>query len=929
MINRRLKPANTKINQKNLSLNGGFVAAERHNPRKDTVEASQQTICCEQFRGKASVFKKLGRAVASYCVASLIALFSTLFLTTSAQAEDDHSKVFQLNLPEQSLAQALNRLSEQTDIQVLFPYEIVKAKKANTVVGTFTLQKALDTMLQNTGLNGGLTDSGVITISQIDLNSNGKGKDDMNIKTKKSLLATLIAFFATGAVTQGVMAQDVNNDGQTAKKQNQIDEIIVTASKRESSLQDTAMTISALDGDTIDKRGLVGMGDYLSTIPGVTMQDRGASQNSIVIRGLSADPQGDDSTAGVYFGETPLTDLGNDSGLGGSGNADIKMVDIERVEVLRGPQGTLYGSGSMAGTVRIIPVAPNLEQVEGKLVARYSQTGEKGDDNNMVQAVLNAPLVEDQLAVRAVVYQFDNSGYIENVAASQPTAGNATTIAAGGVARDRDDVGADKYTGFRLATLWQPIEPLDVTLGYIYQKIQQDGQPDVDLNLAGSYQQRRFNTGSAGTSYELLDAEIDVVSLVANYDLGWGSISSSSSWLNHDSAVETDVTASYAAVYGVPDQPYYFDVNKRVHAFVEELRLTSQLDGSLQFVAGLYYEDKESETNAAATESGTTGIGPSTLVTADSEKSIKQLAVFGELTYTITEQLSATLGARHYDYEKDFVQGITIFGSPVPNRESATEEAGETYKINLTYTPNDDVLVYGQWTEGFRLGDGQPENPLCTAEGITSPSSVESDTSENYELGLKTSLADQRVTLNAAVYRVDWKGIPVNVNPAGNCFYKVNAVKAKSEGVELELRANLSESLQLNFSGSYGESKLVGDSPIGSDGQNLPGSADVNASLGLQYDFMIASHNSFARIDYSYMGEYYSTFDESLLASGGFSQVNLKTGIAFDQLTLDLFVNNVTNDDGLTWVDNLNKGVFSRANVIRPRTIGLTLGYQF
>ena len=196
----------------------------RHIPRKDTVEATQQTHRCRHFGGKASGFKVRSRAVACHLVTLFVSLL--LSLSTSAQAANNQTKVYQLNLPEQSVAKALNSLSEQTDIQVLFPYEIVEAKKVNAVVGTYTLQQALDTMLHNTGLYGGLTDSGVITISPNDLNQNGKGKR-MNINKRKNLLATFIAMFATGATAQGV-----DSDQQAATQQNQIDEIIVTASKR-------------------------------------------------------------------------------------------------------------------------------------------------------------------------------------------------------------------------------------------------------------------------------------------------------------------------------------------------------------------------------------------------------------------------------------------------------------------------------------------------------------------------------------------------------------------------------------------------------------------------------------------------------------------------------------------------------------------------
>ena len=867
----------------------------------------------------------------------VFSLFSTAN-TAADQPDDGGSQLeqkFFISIPPLNAAEALNRLAKQTGAQLLFPYELALTRNAHSVVGHYAVMEALNQLLQGSGLESSLSNKGAITISDSESVSraNQRERNDMNIKTKKSLLATLIAFFATGAVTQGVMAQDVNNDGQTAKKQNQIDEIIVTASKGATgtSLQDTAMAISALGGDTIEKRGLVGMDDYLRTIPGVSMQDRGAGQNSIVIRGLSADPQQDDGTAGVYFGEVPTSDLFSVSSAGNAGNADIKLVDIDSIEVLRGPQGTLYGSGSMGGTVRIIPASPNLNQMEGKLAARYSQTGEEGGDNTMIQAVLNVPLIEDRLAVRGVVYQFDNSGYIQNVAASQPVAGIATTTSLGGIARDKDDIGNDSYTGFRLAALWQATEDLDVTLSYLQQDIEQEGSPDIDLGLEGDYQQRRFNTGAAGDSYEFLQSDIDIISLVANYDFDWGTLTSASSWVNYEMELETDLT-HITFLFGptLANNPFYSDATGGTDLFTEELRLSSKLDGPLQFLVGLYYEDREREQHSPWLWSGDPLQAPGfQLSDLDLLITTKQKALFTEVSYALSEQVTATFGGRYFDYEKDEQRILSFFGFPTPTR-TPTDETGQTYKANLSYTPNDNTLVYGQWAEGFRLGRGQAESINCITAGTPTPTQVDPDTSENFELGFKTTLADDRVTLNTALYRIDWEGIPVTINPAGACFYTVNAGKAKSEGVEVELQTRLTESLQLDLSASYGESTLEEDSSVGNKGDNLPGSADVNASLGLQYDFMLADYSSFVRIDYAYVGEYYSNTAETGTPAGDFGQLNLKAGISFDQVAVDLFVNNATNDDGLTWVDSIN-GLFgvNRANRIRPRTIGLNINYQF
>ena len=845
-------------------------------------------------------------------------------------------RVYSINVYASNAADALNALAFQTGAVMLFPYREAKTRQANSVVGDYTIQEAITLMLKDSGLSGSLTSDGAIKISDSGSQHLNKSDGGRVMNSKKNLLASTIAFFVGVGGVQGVLAQeDVGVENRSA-----IDEIIVTASKRETSLQDTAMSISALTGDTIDKRGLVGMGDYLSSIPGVTVLDQGAGQNSIIIRGLSGDPQTEPSAAGSYFGETSVSELGGYSFFGGAGNADIKLVDIERVEVLRGPQGTLYGSGSMGGTVRIIPVAPNLEKIEGKVATRLSQTGEEGGDNTMLQGVLNVPLIEDTLAVRAVVYQFENSGYVKNVAASQPVAGSAVTTGSfGGIAQDRDDVGNDSYTGVRLSALWRPIDRLDITLSYLQQEIEQDGAPEVELALAGDYDQRRFNTGVSGSNYEFLNNEIDITNLVIEYDLGWATITNSSSLLNYDYEGEQDLTQLYTAFAAflpgdLANKPLYSKRGVYSDNTTNELRLVSQLEGPFQISAGLYYEDIDRGREDAILWGGNPdlNLGPIEIIDKGLRiTSIKQKAVFGEILYNLTDQLTATFGARYFDYSKVENALISIsFDNPVPSEPLTIDETGQTLKVNLSYQVNDNIMVYGDWSEGFRLGRGQANNPICNAAGSPNKD-IESDTSENFELGLKSSFADNRITFNASVYQVDWEGIPVLTRPTDTCTQFVNAGEAKSEGVELELQTHLTENLKFDLSASYNEAKLGANSEsIGAEGDNLPGSADVTTTLGLQYDFTLQGLDSFTRMDYTYLGEYYSNVKEIGTPAGNYGQLNLKAGFVYKQVAVDLFVNNATDNDGLSWVSSLQSQFgLTTANRIRPRTIGINASYQF
>ena len=886
-------------------------------PQFNTMQLAR--ILCQHFVSPMRVKRGL-------CLVVGVAMECVLGVS-AVQAEAPPS-TYEFNIPVMPVPMALKQLVAQTGHQLAFSYELVKPLNSSVLRGRYTVEEALNTLLKNTDLASELTERGVIVVmSPAAYSKNHKG-NEMN--TKRNILAMVVG----GVLSGGVVGQDVVDGDEMGWL---LEEIVVTASKRETSLQDTAMAISVLSGETIDKRGLVGMDDYLRSLPGVSMQDLGAGQGSVVIRGISGDPQQQAEFAGVYFGETPLSGFQTSSIVSNAGNIDIKLVDIAQIEVLRGPQGTLYGSDAMAGVVRTMPAAPNLNEVEGKLATRISETGKEGGTNTMVQGVLNIPVIEDTLAIRGVVYEFDNSGYIRNVPISQPRPGFSNTVNVfGGKATERDDIGADTYTGFRLAALWRPVEELDITLSYLEQDIEQDGHPEVSLNLDGDYVQRGYNTGVEGSSFPLLENEVDITSLVVNYDFGWGKLTSASSWVNYASYLEADFT-HLATLLGFIDQPYGSHNETDTEAFTQEVRLASDLDGPLQFTAGLYYSDKSYTRNFKQFWTGDAAQDPGVILQRNTGgESLVQESVFGEVSYAFTEQLTATLGMRDYEYEKD---GDTTyrFTNVVDDRTVATiVDTGQLYKANLSYTPNEDTLIYAQWSEGFHPGLGAAENPFCDAIGVSTSSGTGPDSTTNTELGFKSSFADNRVKFNAALYRIDWEDIPVLLAFGSNCFHLANAAEAKSEGIEIEIQAQLVENLRTDLSLSYGEAVFVGDSAISEDGGDLPGSSDFNASVGLQYDFLLLSHNGFARLDYTYISEYYSSVDASEsdftpTPSGGFGQFNVKAGMEFDQIAVDIFVNNLTNDDGLTWVENVNPllGGESNAYRIRPRTIGVNLAYQF
>ena len=860
-------------------------------------------------------------------------------LGQTANATD--STRYQFNIPPLKVEQALGQLAKQTGHQLLFSYDLVDTHQSTAVQGEHSINSALQQLLQSTPLTGDLTERGVIIITDPRAqNHSHKGRGNMNTNTnkRKSLLATMVGLMAAGGMTTA-SAQET----ESARAQGVLDEIIITATKRETNLNETAVSITALDSEDISRRGLEGMDDYLRFMPGVNILTTQAGVNPIIVRGIASnpDPQFESETSGpstaVYFGEIPVSGLG----LFG-GTTDLKLVDMQQVEVLRGPQGTLYGAGSLSGTVRNIPNSPNVGSLESSVKIGFSNTEDSGGDNYTFQGMLNVPLIDNVLAMRIVGYRDVDSGYYRNIARSDSVfLANAIAFSAGDHAQDQDDIGQATVTGGRVNLTWKPTDELDVSLQYVTQEVEQKGLPGI---LAGTdgYTQTRLGfpeeipgAGSAEGSND----EIDITNLVVEYDFGWAKLLSSSSWLEQEYHSDVDQTVLVA---NFPSMQV-FDSSREI--FVEELRLASELDGPLQFLVGLYYEDLEGVRPQPYFAIGDPALsifgapyGDTNPLLADLSGTgdRKQEAFFGEMSYEISDEFSVTVGGRWFDYEKlEATRFLGVFGDVDSTRK--LEESGSNYKANLSYQPDDETLIYAQWSEGYRLGSTiiPPPASLCDLDsdgildGTTLPisDSFDSDFLESYELGSKLKLLDSRLQVNLAVFHMNWDGIPIGVQSPTCLFVQTaNAGKAISQGFEGEISYLLSESLHLNMSGSYTNAELSEDAPTLSalDGDRLPGSPRYNISFGIEYDFDVSGHSSFIRTDYTYVGGFYNNLQETGIEAGDYGQLNLNGGVALNENTeLELFVRNATNEDSLTW---LNAVAGWR---LAPRTIGLNISFNY
>lgn len=470
---------------------------------------------------------------------------------------------------------------------------------------------------------------------------------------------------------------------------------------------------------------------------------------------------------------------------------------------------------------------------------------------------------------------------------------------------------------------------------YLTQKLEADSLDVVELFSEGYTVETFLNENNL-----FLEDEFSFSNLVVEYDLDWATLVSSST--QYDGETSTGSSQGTFAPTNVVTTP-------EKKGFTQELRLSSQLDGAYQFVTGFYYEDYEHESLQTATWNGSLesfesddfsflGTDPLWAIGAR-EKSLEQKAVFGELTYTLDEQWAFTFGGRWYDYER--VDDNDTRGSRfaqflrTPSRLE-TNEDGTTFKFNASYTPNEDSLIYAQWAQGFRLGEGQglPDRATCEENGnligTNAPfeATVDSDTTENFELGSKFTLLDNRLTLNSALYRINWEEIPIQVfEDSDSCLLfqslKVNAGEARSQGIELETQFHATHNLQLSLTASYTDTEFLDDG-IGEKGDRLPLSPRVNATVGFEYGFELSGYDSFVRADYAYVGGYHNDVAGNSPEMGDYGKLNMRAGVEIDQFSIDIYGNNLTNEDDLAGGQGTTIGWR-----VRPRVIGVEVGYQF
>jgi len=756
----------------------------------------------------------------------------------------------------------------------------------------------------------------------------------------------------------------------------QLEEITVTATRRAQSVVDVPYNISAVSGASLERTLTIDNADLMRTIASASVVDRGYRNqgviNGIIIRGLNVDSAalgdyavGTVPTVSTYVNDTPIY-------------ANFLLRDIARVEVLRGPQGTLYGSGSLGGTVRYIMRDPDPSAFHATAKGTVSRSDGSDGTNYTVDGTLNVPLAET-LALRinasrlyqAGIIDYRNVYVLDSNGIPVAPSGILSTDASYRMVKDADTV--DINYG-RVALLWEPDNGFRARLAFQHQDDAVGGRRQQTEGLDGyGVPYRKYQNGSV--QLEPSGRDVDLASLEMDMDFGFATLTSSTSWYNHHGHSISENTGFYAQNHWLEN--FYYNYPRPMasalrtygdKALVQEVRMVSNTSEAnpMDWVVGVFYIDKDTASTQKSYLRGfkawwDVAFAPyADAVTGDQDfdyavkENFKETAVYGELTFHMSDQLDATLGTRWFD---DKINNHSHMALPLWTGLFPVSEAGSKssnsdvlFKGNLSWKFRDHFLAYGTVSEGYRRG-GSNAVPT-TGYFAEDPAwlNYKSDSVINYEVGVKGDTG--RLQFSAAAYLIDWKDIQINTATTYWGFFAVqNGGKARNVGLELELTQQLTDRFRYTLGYSYVDAKLQNDvyapdnttTPTALKGAQLPGVPQNAFSLVLDYDQPLANGWTWTNdLQFYYQSETQNAISDSPRFKAtlpSFELVHLTTGLDFGSWQAKLFVRNLTNSKGSTGMFKEQYmgtapaqnyyGNGSKVFLTQPRTIGLSVSVDF
>lgn len=743
----------------------------------------------------------------------------------------------------------------------------------------------------------------------------------------------------------------------------ELSEIVVTAEKRVSTVQSTPISITALSGDALQSEGITSVSGVAQLAPGISMRTSGPGQTEFEMRGL-ASTGGAAPTVGFYMDEVPLTPPA--AALNGKVVIDPNLFDLNRVEVLRGPQGTLYGAGSMGGTIKLVTNSPRLNVLEGEVQSSLSGT-EGGGFNRGGNLMLNLPLMEDRLAARVVVTDQYTDGWIDRVVVSPfpigPGGDCGFNVCTRGNVQNAPVIKRDDRTNWehlqsiRASLLFKLSDTTTIQPMAMYQTIYAGGYSEFDSPPGASAGLVHYQPNDLG---EPFSDRFALFSLTATHAFDGAELTGATSYFSRQQRQSANTSeqqyyllGTFYGLTGFPVAPY--TESDRTLQRSAELRLASTADTRFQWIFGGFFSSFESvfdqyAANPDWADLSTGGAAANPLgiaYQAHNPYLVKQYALFGETSYKISDTVKATVGLRWFkfdtevDYETSGIYTSSGNSTPVAGVVSSADR-GFNPRFNLAYIPDGDLTTYATIAKGFRPGG--VNLPIPTFCNSSVPLAYNSDSIWNFELGEKTRLFDGALTVNGDVFYVDWSNIQQYLTLPCSVPLSLNAGNARSYGPEIEIYGRISTGLTLGLSGNYTKSEITSVSPsaqglflapnqkieAGTPIENVP-KYSVTGSLTYDRPFAGDTH-LVARVSDTYVGPLYDIayyFTEL----PGYNLLNTRLGLTHDHWHAYLFADNVTNQHPALSINTttfyINIPALTRVATSQPRTIGVDLMYRF
>lgn len=766
--------------------------------------------------------------------------------------------------------------------------------------------------------------------------------EKLAMKTTNKRLTDIAYMPLGGLMLMGLAFTPATSFAQTANDTAEVSDIIVTAQKREEKLKDVPLPVTAVGSEALIAQNQTKAQDFFASVPGINLQFQN-NRAQLAIRGISTGPSSGNPVVGYTIDDVPFGASTGQGGLFGSA-PDLDPSELARVEVLRGPQGTLYGASSMGGLVKYVTIDPDTNAISGSVAGGINSIHKSGELGYNVRGAINVPLTEN-LAVRASAFTRKEAGYIDNIRTG------------------KDDVNSAQVSGGRLSLLWKPTDAIRLKLGAIYQVRKIHGSSNVDSTTGSFYQQTdQIGSGRSKSTTEMYTAQL-------NADLGGAELTSISAFSRAKNYDYLDFTAS-PLVFASPVWPANFpntpglgDIFRQaysVNKFSHETRLAGSFGENIDWIVGGFYTHESAKYNldnyaidpatgasvAAPIDDGT---GPQlgTIILWRDTIKYKEYAGFGNMTFRLSDQFDVQFGGRYsHNNQSMFHHDWTRFTPPSSPALSETigrpKASGSafTYQISPRFKPTPDHMIYARVASGYRPGS---TNAICGDVGLPTPvpCQFKPDKTVNYEVGAKGDLFGKVLSYDVSVFNIDWKDLQI-VQVLGQSTYNGNAGKARSRGFEIALEARPVTGLTLKAWWSYVDATLreefIDANFYAVKGDRLPYSSKNSGRFSFDYSTPVGNgaKASFGAAA-TYVGNRRGEFvPDATLASlratyPSYVQFDLNAGVKVDNWNVNAFVQNVTNKRGVIGGGFWNQTSYNANwfNYMPPRTIGVNVEFNF